>query len=47
VRVQPRSKEEVAKVKLFGDWQLRIKFNYTVKKREVPEIRQERRVVPI
>jgi hypothetical protein len=27
----PRAYEEVAQVKLFGDWLLRIKFTYTIK----------------
>ncbi len=31
VKLQPYAHQEVAKVKLFGDWLLRIKFTYTIK----------------
>jgi hypothetical protein len=31
VRLQPHANQEVAQVKLFGDWLLRIKFTYTIK----------------
>jgi hypothetical protein len=29
--LKPKSLSEVCKVKLFGDWLLRIKFTYTIK----------------
>lgn len=31
VKLKPLALEEVAAVKLFGDWLLRIKFTYTIK----------------
>ena len=31
VKLKPLAYEEVASVKLFGDWLLRIKFTYTIK----------------
>jgi hypothetical protein len=31
VKLRPFAHEEVAQVKLFGDWLLRIKFTYTIK----------------
>lgn len=31
IKLKPLSIEEVAQVKLFGDWLLRIKFTYTIK----------------
>ena len=34
VKLPPKAYEEVAQVKLFGDWLLRIKFTYTIKNME-------------
>ena len=31
VKLRAKAYEEVAQVKLFGDWLLRIKFTYTIK----------------
>lgn len=31
IKLKPLAFEEVASVKLFGDWLLRIKFTYTIK----------------
>ena len=31
IKLKPHAYEEVAQVKLFGDWLLRIKFTYTIK----------------
>ena len=31
VKMKPLSVQEVASVKLFGDWLLKIKFTYTIK----------------
>jgi len=30
-KLQPKSSENVGQVRLFGDWLLKIKFNYTIK----------------
>ncbi len=42
LKVQPKaSMEEVARVKLFGDWLLRIKFTYTIRNVKDLKVPQE------